>query len=48
VNLPEVSSTKIIAWIFECNRSSGIFACEALEVLSLLFRKNSNAVLAVS
>jgi hypothetical protein len=47
VNLPEVSSNKVIKWIFECNRGD-IFACEALEVLSLLFRKNSKAVLTVS
>lgn len=49
VNLPDVISNKIINWILQCNRSDcqDVFACEALEVLALLFKKNSGAALKV-
>lgn len=50
VILPEAVSNKIIKWIIQCNKSNSneIFACEALDVLALLFKKNSAAVLQVS
>lgn len=50
INLPEVTSNKIIKWIIQSNKNNlrDIFACEGLDVLALLFKKNSKAVLSVS
>lgn len=47
--LPDAVSNKIIKWIIQCNKnnSNDIFACEALDVLAQLFKKNSAAVLQV-
>lgn len=49
VSLPEQISNRIINWVVHilC-RSSSTFICEALEVLSLLLRKNVRAAQAVS
>lgn len=49
VILPEHVSDKIVRWIIQGNKSSSeIFACEALDVLCLIFKKNATAVLNVS
>lgn len=51
ISLPENISTKIINWILRTQTNSkDSFSCcsEALEVLSLLFRKNIKASCAVS
>jgi 4-alpha-glucanotransferase len=49
INLPEVVSNKIINWILQLHqKSKEVFTCEALDVLSLLFKKNSKAVSSVS
>lgn len=47
--LPDVISNKIINWILQCNKSScqDVFACEALDALALLFKRNSGAALKV-
>ena len=49
INLPELVSNRIINWIIQilCF-SSKSFICEALDVLALLFKKNSNAAHTVS
>lgn len=49
ISLPDVISNKIINWILQCNKNScqNVFACEALDVLALLFKKNSAAAVKV-
>lgn len=49
ISLPASISNKIISWILQGNKSScrDVFACEALDVLALLFKKNSQGALKV-
>jgi hypothetical protein len=49
ISLPATISLKIINWITKFQSSSiNNFSCEALEVLSLLFKRNQSASHAVS
>lgn len=48
-HLSEITSNKIIKWIIKTQSNSRqIFACEALDVLSLIFKRNSKAASLVS
>lgn len=48
--LPEHVSNKIIQWILKCcdQKSLNVFFCEAVDVLSLLFKTNSTAACKVN
>jgi hypothetical protein len=48
--LPEHISSKVVQWILKCceTKSLDLFFCEAVDVLTLLFKTNGSAVLKVS
>lgn len=48
--LPEHVSSKVVAWILRCceTKSIDVFFCEALDVLTALFKTNAFAVYKVS